>query len=152
MPLFSRKRFQLRHSKTCIKLKNALFKCWEHSFLSSRKIQNHFVRSFLWPNFNLNSFERFGSLSQKIVSTSSLKNLQKTAKCTFQKLRTCGFYRVASKPFSEMLTMTNFGFKDFWTLCLALTVSGFNFVPQKFTKKVKNIKFESSKQLFFPFR
>ena len=33
-----------------------------------------FLKSFLWPNFDLNSFDHFASLSQKMVSTSSLKN------------------------------------------------------------------------------
>ena len=106
-PYFPRKRFQLRHSKICKKLKNALFRRSEHSFFSSRQLHNHFLRSFLWPNFVLNSFELFASLSQKLVSTSSLKNLQKTEKCPFQKLRTFGFYWVALKTFSEMLTMNH---------------------------------------------
>ena len=44
---FLRKRFQLRHSKICKKLKNALFKRSEYSFLSSRWFQNHFLRRFL---------------------------------------------------------------------------------------------------------
>ena len=78
-----------------------------------------------------------------MVSTLSLKNLQKFWKCPFQRLRTFGFYRVASKPFPEMLTMTNFGFKDFWKLCLAFIVSGFNFMAQKCGKKTENFLFQS---------
>ena len=37
-----------------------------------------FSKSFLWLNFDLSHFEHFASLSQKMISTSSLKNLQKT--------------------------------------------------------------------------
>ena len=67
-----------------------------------------------------------------MVSTLSLKDFQKSGKWLFQRLRTFAFYlKVYSKPFPEMLTMTNFGFEDFWTLCLAFAVSGFNFVFQK---------------------
>ena len=78
MPHFPRKRFQLRHSKIYKKLENAFFKCSEHSFLSSKKLQNHFLRSFLWPNFDLITFEHFASLSQKMVSILSLKNFRET--------------------------------------------------------------------------
>ena len=129
---FPRKQFQLRHSKICKNLKNALDKRTKHWLLSFRRLQNHFLRSFLWPNFDLNCFERFAWLFQKMVSTLPLKNLQKTEECPFQMLRTFVFeLKVASKPFSEMLNLTNFGFK---TLCLAFTVSGFNFLVQKFAK------------------
>ena len=37
---------------------------------------------------------------------------------------------LALKPFSEILTMINFGFKDLLTLCFAFAVSGFNFFTQ----------------------
>ena len=60
---FPWKRFQLRHPKTCKKLKNALFKRSEHSFLSSRWLQDRFLRSFLWPNFDLNKIWCFAWLS-----------------------------------------------------------------------------------------
>ena len=59
LPHFSRKWFQLCHSKICKKLNSALFKRLQHSFLISRKLQIHFLRSFLWPNVDLNSFECF---------------------------------------------------------------------------------------------
>ena len=52
-------------------------------------------------------------------------------------VRTFGFYRFASKPFSEILTINNFGFKDFWTLCLAFIVSEFNFMGPKCAKNWK---------------
>ena len=42
--------------------------------------------------------------------------------------------------------------KLFWRLWFAFPENGFNFVPQKFTKKVKNITFEPSKQSFFTLR
>ena len=73
---FPGKWFQLHHLKSCKELNNALFKRSEHSVFSWKYLSNHFLRSFLWPNFDLNSFERFALLSQKMVSTSSLKNLQ----------------------------------------------------------------------------
>ena len=70
-----------------------------HSFLSSRLLQNHFLRRFLWPNFDLNSFESFVSLYQKTVSTLLLKNLQKIKKWHFQMFTTFAFdLKVASKP------------------------------------------------------
>ena len=52
-------------------------------FLSSRSIQKHFLRSLLWPSFDLNSFERFALLFQKMLPTSSLKNLKKDWKRSF---------------------------------------------------------------------
>ena len=42
--------------------------------------------------------------------------------------------------------------KPSWRLWFAFPENGFNFGPQKFTKKVKNIIFEPSKQSFFTFR
>ena len=108
LPHFSRKWFQCRHSKIYTKLKNDLFKCSEHSFLTSRWLQNHFLRSFLWPNFDLNSFESFASLSQKMISTLSLKDLQKTENCSFQMLRILVFeLKLPIKPFSKKLPITN---------------------------------------------
>ena len=64
-----------------------------HTILVSsfRKLQNHFRRSSLWPNFDLSSFERFASLSQKMVLTLSLENLQKSEKCSLQTLSTFVF-------------------------------------------------------------
>ena len=56
----------------------------------------------------LKSFRCFASFSPKIVSTSSIKNLQKTEKCPFQTLRPFVFeLKVASKPFSKKSPMTN---------------------------------------------
>ena len=113
-PVFPRKWFQLCHSKIFIKLKNALFKHSQKLFLSSRSLQNHFLRSFLQPNFDLITLERFLSLYRKIVSTSSLKNLQKTKKCSFQMLRTLAFeLKVASKQISKKLLWPNFDLNSF---------------------------------------
>ena len=58
LPHFPRKLFQLRQSEICKKLKNAIFKRTQYWLLSSRKLQNHFLRKFLRPNFDLNSNER----------------------------------------------------------------------------------------------
>ena len=68
---------KLRHSKIWKKLKNALFKAFKHSLLSSRFLKSQFLRSSLWPNFDLRSYERLASLSQKMVSISSLKICKK---------------------------------------------------------------------------
>ena len=112
LPHFARKRFLLCHSKISKKFKIALFKSSEHLFLSSRQQQNHVLRSFLWSIFDWNNFERFASISQKTVSTSSLKSLQKTEKYAFEMLRTFVFeLKVPSKPFSKKLPMIKFWFK-----------------------------------------
>ena len=60
-------------------------------FLSSRSIQKHFLRTLLWPSFDLNRFERFALPSQKMLSTSSLKNLQIPEYRCFETLRTFDF-------------------------------------------------------------
>ena len=118
---FPRKPFQVRHSNICKKLKNYIFKWSEDSFLSSRLLQNHLLRSFFWPNFDLNRFERFVSLSRRTVSTLSLENLQNTEKSPFWTLRTFVLeLKVASIPFSKKLPVTKFRFKQFWAPCLTL--------------------------------
>ena len=68
-----------------------------------------FFKKFLMTNFEFNGLEGFVSHSQKTVSFSSLKNLQKSEKFPFQMLKT--FFselKVASKPFSKKLLMTKF--------------------------------------------
>ena len=111
LPQFLRKWFHFRHSKTCKKLKNALLKR-SHSVLSSRLLQNHFLRRFLWPNFKLDRFESFVSVFLKMVSNSSLKNLQKNEKCSFKMLIAFVFeLKVAPKPFSEKVPTPKFWFK-----------------------------------------
>ena len=154
-PHFLRKLFLLRNAKICKRKKNALFKPSEHSFFSSRYLENHFLRSFLWPHFDLNSFELFVLLSQKMVSTLSLKNLKKSEKCSFQTLRTFVFeLRIALKIFSKKLPMTKFLFKYFSALCLIFTQNVFYFATQKFEKKWKlpfsnlwNIRFSAQGSL-----
>ena len=71
-------------------------------FLSSRQIQKHLLRSFLRRNFDLNSFERFALLSQKMVSTSSPKNLKKKLKKDLFKFSEDSFFefKVNTKTFS----------------------------------------------------
>ena len=85
LPHFPWKWFQLRHSNICKKLKNTLFKRLQHSFLSSRLLQNHFLRRFLCPNFDLNRFEHVASLSQKMVSIR--KKLAKNWKMLFSNVQ-----------------------------------------------------------------
>ena len=73
-------------------------------------------------------------------STSSLKNLQKSRKCT---LRTFVFdIKVASKPFFKKLSMTRFGFKQFLMFCLTFPENGCNFVNQKIAKNLKSAIFK----------
>ena len=129
--------------------KKNLLKCSHNPFLRSRYLQNHFIRRFLWPN----SFERFGSLSQEMVSTSSLKNLQKTEKRPFQTLKTFVFeLEVASKWFSKKLPVTKFRFKMFWTFCLTFPENGFNFLTAKISKRLKNDQFKRSQNLLLSSR
>ena len=111
LPHFPRNRFQLCHSKTCKKLNNALLKHSQYSFWRSRYLQNSFLRSFLWPKFDLNSVERFASLCQKIIWTLSLKNLQKTGKWNFQTLWTFVFeFQVVPTGFPKKGLRTEFWF------------------------------------------
>ena len=106
---------------------------------SKIQLYNYFLKFLLKPNFDLNSFERFASLSQKTLSTSLLKKFQKSEKYHFQTLRKIVFHlKVASKPISKKLPMTKFGFEQFSTLCLGFPESSFNFVIQKFAQKLKN--------------
>ena len=71
--------------------------------------QNGFLISLLWPKSDLNSPERFVSLSKKTISTSSLKNLQKTEKWFFQTLWTFVFeLKVAPKPFAKKILPAKF--------------------------------------------
>ena len=57
-------------------------------------------------------YKTFPRLSQKTVPTLLLKNVQITEKCHFQMLGTFFFYlKAVSKPFSEIPSMTKFGFK-----------------------------------------
>ena len=88
LPYFPSKCFQLPYSKICKKLENAIFKRSQHSFLSPKLLDIALLRSYLSANFDLSSLERFALLSQKIISTWSIKNLEKTEKCAFQTLTT----------------------------------------------------------------
>ena len=106
--------------------------------MSARFLQTHFVRSFLWQNFDLNSLERFAILSQQTLSTSLLKNLQKTGKCYFQTLTTFVFEpKVARHCSSKKLPFSKFSFKKSWTLRLTFPENNFNLVNQNFGKNWK---------------
>ena len=60
------------------------------------------------------SFWHFVLLAQEVVSTSSIKNLQKTKECHFEPLKTFAFdLKVASKLFSKMFSMSDFEFTQF---------------------------------------
>ena len=84
--------------------------------MSFQKIQNirfrpqsHFTKCLLCPKLDLNIFQCSVSLSLKMVSISSLKNLQKSGKCHFQWFRTFVVdLSVASKLFYKNFPMTKF--------------------------------------------
>ena len=86
-----------------------------------------FSNKLLCQTLNSNNLEGSVLLSQKTVSTSSHKNLQKTEKYSFQTLRTFVFeLKVASKPFSKK---TN-----------SFPENDFSFVNQKFAKNRKLLR------------
>ena len=59
-----------------------------------------------------------------------------------------GNYFSALKQFFKMFPMTNFGFRQFWKLCLAFPKNIFNFVTQKFVEKWK-MPFPSAQNIRF---
>ena len=147
---FPRKRFQLRCSKKSKKVKNTIFKRGGKSFFTSRWLQNHFLKSFLWPNLDLNSTLCLGfpESSFNFVTQKFAKKLKNTIR-----YRTFLFdLKIALKWFSEMLHMTKFWFKQLLTLCLAFPESGFHFVTQKFAEIWKTsfskVHFQSFKGFF----
>ena len=73
------------------KITYAIFTPQQCLFLSSKKFQNHFLTSLLWPNFNLNTFWCFASFSQIMVSTSSFKKFKKL-KIVFSKYSEHSFW------------------------------------------------------------
>ena len=111
-------------SKDCLWWSNKNWKAFSEEFQTKQTLHKSF-----WGTV---------SLSQKTVSTSSLKTSQKTEKCPFQTLRTFTFeLKVASKPFSKKLPITKFWFKQFLMFCLTFSENGFNLVTQKFVKNRK---------------
>ena len=79
-----------------------------------------------------------------MVSTSSLKNLQKTRKCPFQTLTKLAFEaKIRSKSFSNKLPTPKFGFKQSWTFCFTFPENGFHFVTQQFAKKTEKCPFQT---------
>ena len=89
------------------------YKRSEHSFLSSKYFENQFLKILVSPTLNSNDLGGSVFLSQKMISTSSLKNSQKL-KNVLETLRTfiCDL-KVASKPFSTKLLLTKFCLKNF---------------------------------------
>ena len=49
------------------------------------------------------------------------------------------YLKVASKPFFKELPTTKYWFRKFLTFCLAFPKNGFNFITQKFAKKLKSL-------------
>ena len=86
--------------KSYKKLKNTKFNGSQHSLLTTRQLQNYFLKSFVRPNFDLKGFQRVVSFSQKTVSILSLKYLHKSGKRHFKRHKIFAFVvKVASKPF-----------------------------------------------------
>ena len=137
LPHFYRKWFQLRHSKICKKLKNTLFKRSQHSLLNLRLLQNYFLGMLLCPNFELNSFYRFASLCQKMVSTLWLKNLQKKLKNVLFKRSEHSFLilKLLQNHFLRMFLCPNLNRFEHFTSLSRKTVSTSSF--QKFAKSWK---------------
>lgn len=97
----SKNRFQLRHSTMYIKVRKSIFKRLHHLFLTSRKLQNHIPKCFLWRDLDLNNFECFASVCKKIISASSIINLQKMLKTPFSNVQNICFLPKGSlKTFS----------------------------------------------------
>ena len=125
--------------KTFEIFKNSSRDCLERS----DKSWNTFPKKFPTNN-TLNK-----KFSQNTVSTLSLKNLQKTEKCYFQRFRTFKFDLKFDLKFDpKLLPMTKFWFKQFLKLHLPFQENGFNFVTQKIAKNwkmsflnVQNIRF-----------
>ena len=144
------KMFSTSLLKNCEKLKTDLSKCSEHSFFILRSPLNYFLKGFFWPTLNLNGLEGSASLYKKTVSTSLLKNFQKMKQSHFQRFRTFVFeVKLASKPFSEILPMTNFEFKRSWKLCNAFLENSFNFATQNFAKNVWKMPLSNAQNIRF---
>ena len=56
LPHFPRKRFELRHSKICKKLKNVLFKGSEHSGFTGL-LRNYFLKCLPWRTLDSKTFD-----------------------------------------------------------------------------------------------
>lgn len=82
----------------------------------------------------LNSIEGFALVFQKTVSTSLLKSLQKSEKFHIQTLRT--FINMLWISFSIKFPMTNFTFKQIWTLCLDFPESFSDLLFKKISENV----------------
>ena len=118
--------------KNVQKIKSTIFKRPQYLFLSSSKLQNHFLRRFLLRNFDLISFWCFGLLSQLCCS----KIWKKSKKCHFQRSRTFLIeLEEASKSFSKIIFRTIFWFKQFQMLCLTFTKKWFQLGHWKICKK-----------------
>ena len=94
-------------------------------------------------------FKHFASLSDKMVSTSSIKNFQETKKCYFLTPAILVIeLKESSNPFSKKLPMTIFWFKQFLMFCLIFLQNDFSFVDQKF-QKTENFPFQMQRTFAF---
>ena len=140
-PRFARKRLQFHHSKIHIKVKTTIFKHSEHLFLTNKHLENDFLNHPLQPTLDLNSFEDFSLLCQKIVSTLSLNNFEKSKKSHCQMFRAFIFdLKVALKPFSKFF------------LWLTFVLNRFEYLSSLFQKTVSTLSlknFQKSEKCHF---
>ena len=101
------------------------------TFKTFKIIKNYTSECLQWSNKDWKTF--FKNLPTKQILCKMLS--WQTEKCLLQTLRTFIFkLKVASKPFSKKLPMTNFDFRGSWRLRLTFPENGFNFVTQKLQK------------------
>ena len=98
--------------KTCKRVQKAIFKCLELLLWPQDSFKIIF-NCFTYQNLNSNQSEDFALLFQKMVSTLSLKNLQKSEMLFSYDHNIRLHLKVASKLIRKMLSMTNFRFKQF---------------------------------------
>ena len=114
-------------------------------------LQNNFLKCLLCPTLDLNSFQCITLLSQKTLSTSSIKNLEKCEKCQGQRFRTFVFFlNVAWKPYPKNFIWPNFDSNNFkrFVLLLQQTVS---IRHSKIYEKLTKCRLQKSRTFVFHF-
>ena len=129
-------------------LKSAIFKRPQYWFLSSKKVKNHFLRKFLWPNFVFNCFRCFASLSQKMASTSSPKNCKKLKISIFKcSENSCLISRSLQNHVLKSFLSPTLNL-DGLEGCHAFPENGFNLLTQNFAKNL-NMPFSNAQNICF---
>ena len=134
------------------KSENCLFQRFSSTYAFDLKVVSKpFSKMLSMSNLGFTQSCMLSLASPKnIFTTCSLKNVQKKLKSHFQTLRTFVFdFKVASKPISKVLPLAKFKMKPFWRLWFAFPENGFNFVPQKVTKKGEKYHISTLKTIVF---